>query len=176
MSVKIFVPRDSTTLALGANEVAQAIASQAEQRGMQIQLVRNGSRGMFWLEPMVEIEIAGVRHAYGPVTEDDIGSLFDAGFISAGVHALALGKTEEIPFLKNQERLTFARIGITDPLSLDDYLAHEGYAGLKNALTMTPEQIVQQVTDSGLRGRGGAAFPTGIKWNTVLKKIGRAHV
>ena len=167
MSIKIFVPRDSTAIALGANHVADAIHAHATAQGKDIRLIRNGSRGMFWLEPLVEVEINGERFAYGPVTEDDVQSLFDADFIHGGKHALALGKTEEIPFLKNQERLTFARIGITDPVSLDDYLAHEGYVGLKKALSLTQEQIVQQVTDSGLRGRGGAAFPTGIKWNTV---------
>jgi formate dehydrogenase iron-sulfur subunit len=167
MSIKIFVPRDSTAIGLGSHAVANAIAAQAAARGVEINLVRNGSRGMFWLEPLVEVEINGERLAYGPVTEEDVKSLFDADFIKGGQHALSLGKTEEIPFLKNQERLTFARVGITDPVSIDDYVAHEGYAGLKNALVMTQEQIVQQVTDSGLRGRGGAAFPTGIKWNTV---------
>ncbi len=169
MTVKIFVPRDSTALALGANDVASAIIAEAKSRGMAIQLVRNGSRGMFWLEPMVEVETAAGRLAYGPVNEEDVASLFDAGFTEGKAHALALGKTDEIPYLKNQERLTFARVGITDPVSLDDYLAHEGYVGLKNALKLSEEQIVKQVTDSGLRGRGGAAFPTGIKWETVRK-------
>jgi formate dehydrogenase iron-sulfur subunit len=167
MSVKIFVPRDSTALALGADEVAQAIVAEAKRRGIAIELVRNGSRGMFWLEPLVEVGLAGGRLAYGPVEVDDVASLFDANFTDGGAHRLALGMTDEIAFLKNQERLTFARIGITDPLSIDDYVAHEGYAGLHNALQMSQEQIVQQVTTSGLRGRGGAAFPTGIKWNTV---------
>jgi formate dehydrogenase iron-sulfur subunit len=167
MSVKIFVPRDSTALALGADEVAQAIATEAAKRGIAIELVRNGSRGMFWLEPLVEVGLDGGRVAYGPVEADDVASLFDAAFNEGGAHPLALGKTEDIPFLKNQERLTFARIGIIDPVSIDDYLAHEGFAGLQKALQMTQEQIVQTVTESGLRGRGGAAFPTGIKWNTV---------
>ena len=167
MSVKIFVPRDSTALALGADEVAAAIADEAKRRGVDIQLVRNGSRGMFWLEPLVEVELATGRVAYGPVDVNDVASLFDAKFVEGGSHKLALGKTDDIPFLKKQERLTFARVGITDPLSIDDYVAHEGYAGLNNALQMSQEQIVQTVTDSGLRGRGGAAFPTGIKWNTV---------
>jgi len=167
MSVTIFVPRDSTALALGADEVAQAIVAEATRRGIAIELVRNGSRGMFWLEPLVEVALASGRVAYGPVEVDDVASLFDANFTDGGAPRLALGMTEEIAFLKNQERLTFARVGIIDPLSIDDYVAHEGYAGLHNALQMTQEQIVQQVTNSGLRGRGGAAFPTGIKWNTV---------
>ncbi len=165
--IRVFVPRDSTAIALGANEVADAIAAHAAKQGVEITLVRNGSRGMFWLEPLVEVETAEGRIAYGPVTEEDVASLFAAGFTQGGAHPLALGQTEEMPFLKRQERLTFARIGITDPLSIDDYLAHEGYAGLQKALAMSEEQIVQQVTDSGLRGRGGAAFPTGIKWSTV---------
>ncbi|AZG12406.1 formate dehydrogenase beta subunit [Cupriavidus pauculus] len=168
MTTTVFVPRDSTALALGADEVAQAIAAEAARRGADVRIVRNGSRGMFWLEPLVEVQTPAGRVAYGPVTEDDVGALFDAGFLAGGAHALAHGPTDEIPFLKRQERLTFARVGITDPLSLDDYIAHEGYAGLTRALSMTPEQIVQEVLDSGLRGRGGAAFPTGIKWKTVL--------
>ena len=167
MSINIFVPRDSTALALGADEVAAAIGDEASARGIDVQLIRNGSRGMFWLEPMVEVATASGRVAYGPVTAEDVASLFDAGFAQGAAHTLALGLTEAIPFLKNQERLTFARVGVTDPLSIADYLEHEGFAGLRNALQMSPEQIVQEVTDSGLRGRGGAAFPTGIKWNTV---------
>ena len=167
MSITVYVPRDSTAIALGAHAVAAAIEAEAAKRQITIKLVRNGSRGIFWLEPLVEVATAAGRIAYGPVMPEDVAPLFDADFLHGGAHALAQGLTEEIPFLKNQERLTFARVGITDPVSLDDYLAHEGFAGLRNALTLTQEQIVQQVTDSGLRGRGGAAFPTGIKWNTV---------
>jgi formate dehydrogenase iron-sulfur subunit len=98
----------------------------------------------------------------------DVASLFDADFINGEAHPLNLGLTDEIEWLKKQERLTFARVGITDPVSLEDYVAHDGYKGLKNALAMSGAEIVKEVTDSGLRGRGGAAFPTGIKWNTVL--------
>ena len=166
--VKVYVPRDSTALSLGANRTAVAIQEEAAKRGLEIELIRNGSRGLFWIEPMVEVGTAEGRIAYAPVTPSDVASLFDADFLNGGNHPLSLGLTEEIPYLKKQQRLTFARAGITDPVSLDDYLAHDGYKGLKNALEMTPEDIVQVVTDSGLRGRGGAAFPTGIKWNTVL--------
>ena len=165
--VTVYVPRDSAAIALGANEVAAAISGDAEKRGIEIDIVRNGSRGMFWLEPMVEVETAQGRVAYGPVGPADVPALFDAGFLQGGSHALTQGLTEEIPYLKNQERLTFARVGITDPVSLDDYLAHEGYAGLRRAIAMDGAAIVQEVLDSGLRGRGGAAFPTGIKWKTV---------
>jgi formate dehydrogenase iron-sulfur subunit len=168
MSITVYVPRDSTALALGANQVAVAIEQQARQRNIDIRIVRNGSRGMFWLEPLVEVATNDGRVGYGPVAVDDVAGLFDADFLHGGAHRLALGVTDEIPYLKKQQRLTFARVGITDPLSLDDYIAHEGYAGLRNALVMASEQMVQQVIDSGLRGRGGAAFPTGIKWKTVL--------
>ncbi|QSA97172.1 NADH-quinone oxidoreductase subunit NuoF [Methylococcus sp. EFPC2] len=168
MSITVYVPIDSSALSLGAEKVAKAIAAEAETRGVAINLVRNGSRGLFWLEPLVEVETSKGRIAYGPVQAKDVPALFDADFLKGGQHALSLGPTEEIPYLKNQERLTNARVGITDPVSLDDYLTHEGYRGLKNALKLAPADIVKQVTDSGLRGRGGAAFPTGIKWNTVL--------
>jgi len=168
MSITVYVPRDSTALALGANDIAAAVEQQARQRNLDIRIVRNGSRGMFWLEPLVEVATDHGRVGYGPVAVDDVAGLFDADFLHGGAHRLALGVTDDIPYLKKQERLTFARVGITDPLSLDDYIVHEGYAGLHNALAMAPEQMVQQVIDSGLRGRGGAAFPTGIKWKTVL--------
>lgn len=168
MTTTIFVPRDSSALSLGANKVAKLIKEEAAKRGVDVKIVRNGSRGMFWLEPMVEVATSTGRIAYGPVTPNDVASLFDNNFLTGGDHPLFLGLTDELPWLKKQERLTFARVGITDPISVDDYIAHDGYLGLKNALNITGAAIVQQVTDSGLRGRGGAAFPTGIKWKTVL--------
>ena len=168
MSISIFVPRDSAALALGADDVAQAVRAEAARRNIEVKLIRNGSRGMLWLEPLVEVQTAKGRVAYGPVEAEDVRALFDADFQRGGKHKLGLGLTEELAYLKKQERLTFARVGITDPLSLEDYLAHDGFQGLRKALTLQPAAIVQQVTDSGLRGRGGAAFPTGIKWKTVL--------
>ena len=168
MAITVYVPCDSSALSLGASKVAIAIAAEAAKRGASINLVRNGSRGMFWLEPLVEVSTPDGRVAYGPVAPSDVNSLFEANFLYGGEHHLRLGLAEEIPFLKNQERLTFARVGITDPVSIQDYLAHDGYRGLKRALGMSGADIVKEVTDSGLRGRGGAAFPTGIKWNTVL--------
>lgn len=167
MSVTIYVPCDAASLALGADKVAVAIALEAVQRGLEIRLIRNGTRGMVWLEPLVEVETAQGRIAYGPVEATDVASLFDAGFTGGGSHPLYLGLTADIPFLKKQTRLTFARCGLTDPLSLDDYRAHDGLKGLQNAVAMQPLDIVTQVTNSGLRGRGGAGFPTGIKWKTV---------
>jgi formate dehydrogenase iron-sulfur subunit len=165
---KIYVSRDAAASSVGANETAAAIVSEAQRRGIEVDLVRNGSRGLLWLEPFVEVAIEGGRSAYGPVNEGDVSSLFDAGFIEGKPHRLAHGLTEGIPFLKNQERLTFARVGVIDPRSVDDYLAHGGYRGLQLALAMEPAAIVAAVTASGLRGRGGAAFPAGIKWKTVL--------
>lgn len=165
--VTVYVPRDSAAIALGADAVAVAILQEAQVRGIDVQLVRNGSRGMFWLEPLVEVATPQGRVAYGPVTPSDVPSLFDAGMLHGHAHALGCGLTEEIDYLKNQERLTFARVGITDPVSLEDYVAHEGYVGLKRSLGMPGDAIIQEVLDSGLRGRGGAAFPTGIKWKTV---------
>ncbi|MDP2179690.1 formate dehydrogenase beta subunit [Methylicorpusculum sp.] len=168
MTVTVYISCDSGAIALGAERIAQAVSREAQQRGIDIRLIRNGSRGLFWLEPLVEVLTEQGRVAYGPVQVHDVSGLFDSGFLSGSPHPLFLGLTEELPFFKKQQRLTFARIGLTDPVSLDDYLAHDGYRGLNNALTISGADIVRQVTDSGLRGRGGAAFPTGIKWNTVL--------
>lgn len=167
-TVTLFVPRDAAALAVGADEVAAAIMAEAARRQLAVKIVRNGSRGLFWLEPLVEVATPAGRVAYGPVAPDDVPGLFEAGWLQGGAHALAQGRTNEIPFLARQERLTFTRMGVTDPLSLEDYAAHEGWVGLQRAAGMAPEAIVQVVLDSGLRGRGGAAFPAGIKWKTVL--------
>jgi len=165
--VTVYVPRDSAALAVGADEVAAALKAECERRGLALNLVRNGSRGLFWLEPLVEVATPQGRVAYGPVAPEDVSTLLDAGLLQGGAHALCQGITEHIPYLALQERLTFARMGVTDPLSLADYEAHGGWAGLRQAITLESHAIVKTVLDSGLRGRGGAAFPAGIKWKTV---------
>ncbi|HBF31441.1 NADH-quinone oxidoreductase subunit NuoF [Rhizobium sp.] len=167
MSVTVFVPRDAAALAVGADKVAVAIEREAKARNLDVTIVRNGSRGMLWLEVLVEVRTKDGRFAYGPVKSSDVAGLFDADFLSGASHPLCHGLTKEIPYLKNQTRLTFSRCGITDPLSLEDYKHYQGLTGLTKAIAMTPAEIVKQVTDSGLRGRGGAGFPTGIKWKTV---------
>jgi formate dehydrogenase iron-sulfur subunit len=167
MTVRLYIPRDSAALALGAEKVAAAFDRIVTERNLDIEIVRNGSRGLHWLEPLVEVETPEGRVAYGPVKVGDVESLIKAGIFEGKTHPLCLRKTEEIAFLKNQTRLTFARCGVIDPLYIEDYKAHGGLNGLKNALAMTGGEIVKQVTDSGLRGRGGAGFPTGIKWKTV---------
>lgn len=167
MTVTVFVPRDAAALAVGADKVAAAIEREASARNLDVKIIRNGSRGMLWLEVLVEVRTPQGRMAYGPVKASDVPSLFDAGFLTGGAHRLAHGLTAEIPFLKGQTRLTFARCGVTDPLSLEDYRHYKGLKGLEAAVAMAPADIVKQVTESGLRGRGGAGFPTGIKWKTV---------
>ena len=158
--MRIYVPADSAAKALGADDIAAAIAREAEARGLEIQIIRNGTRGMIWLEPLVEVEQGGVRHGYGPFDPADAGALLD-GTLEG------LGPVDELPWMARQTRLTFAHCGVIDPLNLDDYAAHGGLSGLRRAAAMDPAAIVQEITDSGLRGRGGAGFPTGIKWKTV---------
>ena len=165
--VTVFVPRDAAARAAGADAVAQALA-----RKPGIRVVRNGSWGMLWMEPMVEVQTATGRIAYGPVQASDVPSLLEAGLLEGGEHPLRLGPTLELPWIKRQQRFTFERVGVIDPRSPQDYEANGGMAGLKRALTISPADIVQEVTDSGLRGRGGAAFPTGVKWRTVLEARG----
>ena len=165
--MKIYLPLDSAAVALGADEIAHAVEKHALAKGVAVTLVRNGSRGMVWLEPMVEVEGPKGRLAFGPMTLSDVPALF--GDLLA--HPKALGLTEDLPWLKAQTRLTFARVGVIDPLSLDDYKAQGGLSGLTRALTMDKSAIVAEVTVSGLRGRGGAGFPTGIKWKTVSEAV-----
>jgi len=167
-AVRIYVPCDAAALSVGAGETAAAILAEAARGHVEVELKRNGSRGLLWLEPLVEVATDRGRVAYGPVHAADVPGLFDAGFTDGGAHALAHGLTAEIPYLRSQERLTFARVGLIDPQSLDDYREYGGFRGLGAALSMPPAAIVECLTESGLRGRGGAAFPAGIKWKTVL--------
>jgi formate dehydrogenase iron-sulfur subunit len=169
MSVRVFIPRDAGALAVGAHEVAAALHSEAAVRGIAIDIVRTGSRGLYWLEPMIEVATEVGRVAYGPVAAGDVKGLVDAGLLTGDKHPLRLGPPEAMPWLKRQTRLTFARCGIVNPLSLDDYLAHGGGNGLVHALSLGPAATVEEVVNSGLRGRGGAGFPTGIKWRTVAQ-------
>jgi formate dehydrogenase iron-sulfur subunit len=169
----VYVPGDAGALSVGAGEVAAAIIAEAKRRGVALNLVRNGSRGAYFLEPLIEVQTARERCAYGPVRTADVPSLFAADFLNAGSHPLSLGVTESIPWLKSQQRLTFERVGVIDPSSVADYVKHGGYRGLERALALSGGEIVQAVTASGLRGRGGAAFPTGIKWKTVLDQSTR---
>ncbi|HKR93626.1 MAG TPA: formate dehydrogenase, partial [Novosphingobium sp.] len=153
---RVFISRDMASVALGTNALAQAFAKAG------CDVIRTGSRGLFSIEPLVEVETENGRIAYGPVGPDDVAAVLD------GNHPGRLGAIEEHPFFARQQRFTFARCGVTDPLSLTDYAAHDGWKGLEAALALHPQQVVDVVKASGLRGRGGAGFPTGIKWQTVL--------
>ncbi len=158
---RFYIPQDTTALALGADDVAAALRSAG------IEPVRNGSRGLFWLEPLLEVETDQGRIGFGPVCAADIAGILEAVENNASAHPLYQGEVAEIPYLKSQQRLTYARAGEGDPLCLDNYQRLDGFTGLRNALAMSGQQIVDQVKESGLRGRGGAAFPAGIKWQTV---------
>jgi formate dehydrogenase iron-sulfur subunit len=171
MSLRIYIPGDAGAVATGADEIAAAFALAAARRNVALDIVRNGSRGLYWLEPMVEAVTPWGRVAYGPLVLADVESVFDAALSDRGSHPKCLGLTDEIPWLKRQTRLTFGRCGVVDPRSLADYRAHGGYNGLERALSLSPEAIVEEVVQSGLRGRGGAGFPTGIKWKTVAQTV-----
>src|SRR5208282_83501 len=168
MTLRLFIPADAGALAVGAEEVTSALCAAAAHRNVAVDIVRTGSRGLYWLEPMVEAQTPAGRVAYGPVAPSDAEGLVRA-ILTDGSHALRHGLIEDIPWLKRQTRLTFARCGVVDPRSLDDYRAHDGCKGLQRALSLGPEAIVEEVVQSGLRGRGGAGFPTGIKWRTVAQ-------
>jgi len=178
----VWIPRDAAALAAGADEVMDALQDAADRRGLSPRVVRNGSRGLLWLEPLLEVATPGGRIAFGPVQASDVASLVDAGLLddatalagapaALAAHPLWLGPTEQLPYFAKQQRITFARVGLIDPLSLDDYAAHGGWAGLDRALALAPAAVVGEVLESGLRGRGGAAFPAGIKWKTVAAAV-----
>jgi formate dehydrogenase iron-sulfur subunit len=165
---QVFISQDAASLALGSSRLARAIADHAAQQDLALDIVRTGSRGLFWLEPLVEVETAEGRIAYGPIQPPDLAGLFEANLLSGGDHPLRIGRMEDVPYLARQQRLVFSRCGVVDPVSVADYRAHGGFKGLERALARTALEIVDEVKLSGLRGRGGAGFPTGIKWDTVL--------
>jgi formate dehydrogenase iron-sulfur subunit len=171
MTLRVYVPQDSGALAVGADAVAAALKAAAARKAVPVEILRTGSRGLYWLETMVEVGTPAGRIAYGPVKAADADAILDAALAGASAHPLRLGAPDAIPFLARQTRLTFARCGIVDPLSLADYRAHGGYRGLERALSLGPEASLQVVIDSGLRGRGGAGFPTGIKWKTAAQAV-----
>ena len=169
MTPRIFIPGDAGAVAVGADDVAAAMRLAVAVRHLDIEVVRTGSRGLYWLEPLVEVVTPAGRVAFGPVAPDDAPGVLDAALAGGGDHPLAHGLADEIPWLKRQTRLTFARCGVVDPLSISDYRAHGGFFGLERALSLGPAAVIEEVVQSGLRGRGGAGFPTGIKWRTVAQ-------
>ncbi len=171
-AVKVFVPRETTAVSVGANEVAVAIAAEAKRRGADIELARNGSWGACWLEPLVEVQLGDQRIAYANIEPTDVPSLFAAGFLDGGGHDKCIGPVAEIEYLITQERWTFWRCGLVESLSLEDFLAHQGFKALRKAWETGPDAVIDEVTASGLRGRGGAGFPAGIKWRTVADAAG----
>ena len=172
MRTRIYVPRETAAVSVGADEVAIAIARHAKESGASIELIRNGSWGATWLEPLLEVVVNDERIAYGNVTAADVPSLFAAGFQNGAAHDRRVGPTREIPYLINQDRWTFWRCGLINPLSIDDFRAHQGFNALQKAIEMGPQAVIDAVKSSGLRGRGGAGFPAGIKWQTVADTAG----
>ena len=164
---RVWLSQDAAALALGAEAVAQALRAEAQARGIALELLRPGSHGAVWLEPLLEVEVRGQRIAYGPVSVAEIPALFAAGFLEGGTHPLRLGKLENLSWFAGQTRRLMRRSGWVDAVSLADYLAQGGGAGLARARAMAPPAIVAEISASGLRGRGGAGFPAGIKWRTV---------
>jgi formate dehydrogenase iron-sulfur subunit len=171
-SISVFVPRETSAVSLGADEIADRILSLAVNNKENITLIRNGSWGMCWLEPLIEVDVNGERIAYGPICIDDVADLFKASFLKGGDHTLKLGKVSDIPYLKNQDRWTFRRCGLIDPVSIHDYCGNGGFDGFIAATKIGPGEIIEEIKKSGLRGRGGAGFPTGIKWQTVANASG----
>ncbi|MDH3482355.1 MAG: formate dehydrogenase, partial [Gammaproteobacteria bacterium] len=166
---RIYVPRETSSVSVGADDVALEIAREAKRSGTSIELIRNGSWGATWLEPLVEVDVDGTRIAYGNVAASDVPTLFAAGFVEGGEHERRLGPIMEVDYLISQDRWTFWRCGLIDPLSIEDFRAHQGFTALEKAFADGADAVLDAVSESGLRGRGGAGFPTGIKWRTVAE-------
>ena len=161
-----WVPCDAAAVALGADAVADAIAAAG------VTVRRNGSRGMLWLEPLVEVETPDGRVGYGNVAASDVVALLAGGLDDT---ERCVGVVDAHDWLARQHRVSFARVGVIEPTDLAAYREHGGLRGLERALSLTPEEVVAEVTTSGLRGRGGAGFPAGIKWETVRAGDRRGH-
>ena len=160
---KFYISKDALSESLGSNFLSKKLESYQQD----FEIIRTGSRGMFWLEPLLEIDTKIGRVGFGPITENDVEDILKLDESNLKNHKNYLGVINDIPFLANQNRLTFKRVGLIDPLSIEQYCLYDGFVGLKKALEMDSSKIVSEVLDSGLRGRGGAAFPAGIKWKTV---------
>ena len=152
---RVYISADMNSVALGADDVAEAFVRAGHD------VIRTGSRGLFLIEPLVEVETDEGRIGFGPVGPDDVAAILE------GSHENRLGDVAALPFFAKQQRFTFARCGIIDPLSLDDYRAHGGWTGLEKARSLSPQEVVTAVKESGLRGRGGAGFPTGDRKSVV---------
>ncbi len=169
MTVRLFISKDSSARSVGADAVALAVGKTSLALGQEVEIVRTGSYGMLWLEPLVEVQTAQGRVAYGPVQPEDVSGLFASGWLQGAEHPLRLGEVGRLEWMRRQDRLLFARCGLEDPLSLETYCAGGGLVGLERALRLDPTEILEEILVSGLRGRGGAGFPTGIKWRTVAQ-------
>ncbi|MEQ1756288.1 MAG: NADH-ubiquinone oxidoreductase-F iron-sulfur binding region domain-containing protein [Micropepsaceae bacterium] len=165
---RVFASADSSAVAVGIDSVLTRLIDVARAQSGTLEIVRTGSRGLHWLEPLVEIERDGKRIAYGPLSLADV----DARLLTGSDHPKVIGPLDEHVWFRKQKRLTFARCGLTDPLSLEQYRSLAGWTGLARARLIGREATIDAIMRSGLRGRGGAGFPAGIKWKTVAEAKG----
>jgi formate dehydrogenase iron-sulfur subunit len=170
---KWYLSGDSSAIALGADRLAKQLLAA----DTSLNLIRNSSRALFWLEPLLEVELptqSGLRRiGFGPLNKATLTALLAEGLLDIHAdhallkHPLCLGHLNEHTFLKTQQRVVFKRLGLHAPLDIAAYTSSQGFVGLARVLTLQPTQVIEQLKASGLRGRGGAAFPAAIKWQTV---------
>lgn len=155
MMRRLYIPQDTSARAVGADRLAKAWEKERD-----VEIVRTSSRGAFYLEPLVETDEPHGRIGWPNAAERDLSRILRG---EGGT------PIEKIPFLARQTRVTFANAGVTRPLSLEDYRSHGGFEGLDAALRLAPEKIIEEMLVSKLRGRGGAAFPVGRKWQAAYE-------
>ncbi len=175
----VTVGLSSCGIAAGAADVMAAFEREIEKRGLDVRLRRTGCIGMCYSEPIVDVDAPGAgRHTYGGITADQVERIVDE-HIAGGAPVdewLVRAEGRDLPdeaYYSRQVRLVLRNAGMIDPESIDEYIEAGGYAALEKAVTsMKPEEVVKEITDSGLRGRGGAGFPTGVKWDLARKQPG----
>lgn len=165
MNIPLYVARETSALSVGAEDVLNKILDVGASRGLAFDVIRTGGRGLLWAEPL--IEIGDERVLYGPLELVDIEGLFDAGFETGGAHAKRLGTPGECDYFKGQTRAVFERAGLAGATDFAAFKSLGGLKGWARASQMTPDEILNELEASQLRGRGGAGFPAAIKWRTV---------
>ncbi|MEO0235908.1 MAG: NADH-quinone oxidoreductase subunit NuoF [candidate division WOR-3 bacterium] len=180
----IAVGMNSCGIAAGAKETYVALEKVLKEKGIDIPLKTTGCVGMCYREPLVDIITENAIMTYGNLTADKVEKLVESHILNNtpiqewivkvdkkdGVRIIETWDTDG--FFSMQKKIVLENSGYIDPENIDEYISRDGYEALRKALKMKPEEIIDIITKSGLRGRGGAGFPTGLKWKFTREAPG----